>query len=360
MFRTIWERYFLKEFIKVFFLFLICFYGFYVLVDYASHTSALPHHQVQILWKDLARYYLFVFASRAEILIPLALLIAFIKTVCQLNAHQELVALLAGGIKLKTLMRPFLFVGLVCTILLFLNEQFLLPDALKKLRRIEDATKSQKHRHVPAMAVQHVILEDGSLLLFQNYDTAKEQFFDAYWIQSIDNLYRIKYLSPYTAPPIGYFVDHFIRQPSGELLQQHAYQTLDFPDMRFNPEILQSTILDPDVLSIKELIDQFPNLSPDANEKESKMLTSFYWKLILPWLCILAIIAPAPSCVRFSRQLPIFFIYVCCLFGLIAFYMFMDAAQVIAKRQVLPPLIAIGFPFLTVFGFFGWRFAKMH
>ena len=44
----IWEKYFFCEFIKIFFLFLCCFYGLYVLIDYASHTSALPHHQVQI------------------------------------------------------------------------------------------------------------------------------------------------------------------------------------------------------------------------------------------------------------------------------------------------------------------------
>jgi lipopolysaccharide export system permease protein len=81
MFKTIWERYFFKEFIKVFLLFLFCFYGLYILIDYASHTSALPHHQIQLHLYEVARYYLFVFASRAEILLPLALLIAFVKTV---------------------------------------------------------------------------------------------------------------------------------------------------------------------------------------------------------------------------------------------------------------------------------------
>jgi lipopolysaccharide export system permease protein len=358
MFRTIWERYFLFEFIKIFFLFLCCFYGLYVLIDYASHTSALPHHQTYIPWKELIRYYVFVFASRAEILIPLALLIAFVKTVCTLNVHQELVALMAGGIRLKTLMRPFIFVSLICTGLLFLNEQFLLPNALKKLRTIEDKAKSQKTRRTPSIAVQHVILEDGSLLLFQAYNLAKEQFFDAYWIQSFDNLYRIKYLSPYSSPPVGYFVDHLIREPNGELLQQQAYKKLAFPSMHFNPEVLQSTILDPDVLSLSELAYQFPELSADSNEKESKLLTAFYWKLTLPWLCLLAILAPAPFCIRFSRQPPLFFIYVGNLFGLIAFYMFMDALQVVAKRQVTPPLLAIGLPFLIAFSFFGWRFAK--
>src|SRR5436190_24088446 len=118
MLTKIWERYFLKQMLKVFFLFLFCFYGLYVVVDYASHTSALPHHQTQVPGQELIRYYLFVFASRAEILIPFALLIAVIKTLITLNTHQELVALLASGVRLKTLMRPFILMGLVCTLFL--------------------------------------------------------------------------------------------------------------------------------------------------------------------------------------------------------------------------------------------------
>lgn len=356
----IWQRYFLKQFTSIFFLFLFCFYGLYVLIDYASHTSALAHHQVQIHWYDMARYYLYVFSSRAEILLPLALLIAFVKTVCTLNSNQELVALMASGTSLKKLMLPFLFMGLLCMGIMYTNEQFLLPQALKKLRLIEDATKHQKTRHTPPLTVRQVKFEDGSLLLFQDYDTAKERFFDVYWIPSIDHIYRIKYLSPYQAVPTGFFVDELVRQPNGELLQEASYPEFAFASMQFNQELLQSTILDADMFSLTDLFEQAHPISSISNEKESKILTALYWKLALPWLCVLAILAPAPLCVRFSRQLPIFLIYVCTLFGLIAFYMFMDATQVIAKRQVLDPAWAIWGPFLSVFGIFGWRFAKMY
>ncbi|WP_039357324.1 LptF/LptG family permease [Candidatus Protochlamydia amoebophila] len=359
MFRSIWERYFVSEFIKVFLLFLVCFYGLYVLIDYASHTSALPHHHIQLRIRELIRYYLFILASRAEILIPLALLIAFIKTVCTLNTHQELVALMAGGIKLKTLMRPFLMIALAFVGLLYLNEQFVLPSALKKLRHLENATKHQKKRQLPEITVKHVVLEDRSLLLYQNYDSEKEEFFDVYWIESIDSIYRAKYLCPNKEIPVGYFVDHLLRQPNGELLQQQAYSQYEFKSLLFNQELLQSAILDPDILPLTNLFFQQPSLFANLSEKESKIATAFYWKLLMPWLCLLAILAPAPSCVRFSRQIPIFFIYIYSLFGLIAFYMLMDASQVLAKRQVLPPIWAIGLPFILVFSFYSYRFARL-
>lgn len=355
----IWERYFLKEFIKVFVLFLFCFYSLYIMIDYASHTSSLPQNTLHLKTTELFRYYLYIFASRAEILIPIALLIAFVKTVCTLNTHNELVALMASGFKLKTLMRPFVWMGLFCTVLLFLNEQFLLPTALKKLRRIEDVTKHNRSRQNQSTSVKQVILEDGSLLLFQSYDASKEQFFDAFWIQSIDNIYRIKYLSPSGNVPIGYFVDHLIRQSNGELLQQISYETLPFPDIHFNQKVLQSTIVDSEVLPLSQLLTRYLDVSNERTEKESKILTAFYWKMGLPWLCLLAIIAPAPFCVRFSRQVPVFLIYVFCLFGLLAFYMLLDATQVIANRQVIPAAWAIGAPCLIAFTWAAYRFAKM-
>lgn len=354
----IWERYFLKEFLKVFFLFLFCFYGLYVLIDYASHTSALPHHHIQIKGYELVRYYLFIFASRAEILIPLALLIALCKTLISLNINGELVALTTSGFKISTLMRPFLIFAAFCMVLLFLNEQFLLPSALKKLRRIEDSTKHQRSRNTPEMTAKRMLLEDGSIFLYQTFDTSNDQFFDTYWIESIDSIYRIKFLSPNETPPKGYYVDHLTRQANLELTLNQSFDQYDFTNLKFNKELLHSTIEDPEVLSLKELWEELPNKTEELSEKDSKILTAFYWKLFIPGLCLLAILAPAPSCIRFSRQFPIFLIYVCSLFGLIAFYLFMDASQIIAKRQVLSPFIAIGVPFLGIFGVFLLRFIK--
>jgi lipopolysaccharide export system permease protein len=353
-----WERYFIGQFLTFFFFFLGCFYSLYVLIDYASHTSALPQNTTQIGWNDLIRYYLYIFASRSEILLPLALLIALIKTVTTLNSNHELVALMAGGISLKRLMRPFIVFSLAIVVLLYINEQFILPQALMKLRQIETHTKQKKQRASDGIAVHSLILENGTRLLFQSYDPIQANFFDVYWIESIDSIYRIKTLS-HAAIPVGHFVDHLVRQSTGELFQQTAYPTFLFPTIKFNREILQSTIFEPDMHSLTELADHYVKISPDLNERESKLLTAFYWKVLSPWLALLAIILPIPFCVRFSRQLPIFFIYVCCLFGLIGFYMLMDASQVIAKRQVLTPLYAIGFPFSLVFSFFGWRYLTL-
>jgi len=359
MIRTIWERYFLTQFFRMLFFFLFCLYGLFVLIDYASHAGTFSLHKGHLHWQDIVRYYLYVFVSRAEILLPIALLIAFIHTVCSLNTHSELAAFMAGGFSLKTLMRPFVLVGILAVTLMYANEQFLLPDALRKLRRIEDMAKHQKHRYSSEQGVSHLILDDKSLLLFQNYDSSLERFFDVYWIESTDSIYRMKYLSPLLSGPIGYFVDHFVRGENGTLTQEKAYKELLLPEIKFNQDLMQSTIFDPDILPLTELAEQAAEIPKGWNEKESKLLTAYYWKLAMPWLCLLAIIAPAPYCVRFSRNLPIFLIYAFSLFGLIAFYTFLDGAQVVAKRQVASPFLAVCSPFIAALSYFGWRFYKL-
>ena len=267
--------------------------------------------------------------------------------------------LMAGGISLKILMRPFILIALFCVALLYANEQYILPEALRKLRRIEDATKQQKPKHSNHISARHVILEDSSLLLFQSYDTAKELFFDAYWVESIDSIYKIKYLSPHTSVPSGEYVDHLIRQSNGELIRQNSYTTHPFPDMKFNKKVLLSTIIEPEVLPIYDLAIQVSQLPDEINEKESKLLTAFYWKLTIPWLCLLAVLVPAPICVRFSRHSHLFFIYVGCLFSLIAFYLYLDAVQVVSNRQVLAPFWGICFPYIAALSWAYWRFSKL-
>lgn len=337
----IWQRYFLKEFSKIFLLFLFCFYGLYMIIDYASHTSGLSQHHLQIRWQDLGLYYFYVLVSQAEILIPLALLIAFLKTLCTLNSRNELVALMAGGIKLKTLLRPFLLVAFFGTALLYLNEEFMLPKALRSLQHVEDTSKDvQSQKNLPA-SVKSVVLEDGTTILYHSYNSATEQFFDVYWIRSIDDIYRIKYLSPYTEIPRGHYVDHLLRQPSGQIARVEAFDSRDFPEMHFNSDSLHDAFASPEFFSLYELWQQMPSSSSAYSEKDSQILAAFYWKIGVPWLCLFAFLAPAPFCIQFSRQQPLFLIYVCSIFGLMAFYLVVGAAYILAKRQIVEPVIAL-------------------
>lgn len=358
-FTFLWERYFFKELMKLFALFIGCFYVLYVLIDFSNRTTSF-HTQHYFQWQELFRYYYFEFIRRLDVILPFALMLATIKTLCALSVHNELVALMASGTGLKSLLRPFLIVGLFFTGIMYLNTEYLLPKASKGLKQINDRHTSLKNKLENRGFVEHMVLEDQTQILFQYYDDERQFFFDTYWIISPDEIYRIKYLYPHREVPVGKFVNYIARNQNDELVEQESFIEKQFPQIKFNQKKLQETLSLPEDLSISDLMKQLPQISTGAShEKEAQVIANFYYKMALPWLCLFAIIAPAPFCMRFTRALPIFMIYACSIFGLVSFYLTMDAALILAKRQVLEPFWAIWPPFTLFFAAFFYRFARL-
>lgn len=350
---TIWERYFLRETLKVFVLFLFGFYGLYVLIDYSNHSHSFQSYRFS--FSDIASYYAYEFITRMDMLVPFAILIACIKTLCSLNTHNELIALMASGIRQKRLLVPFIALGLIFTGIIYFNTEVLQPRALKYHKHRAQArakVKQKKHHRTP---IQQLVLEDGSSFIFQTYDEASERFFDAYWVRSIDDIYRIRELSPYGQEPLGNGVEHLQRNENGSMELTEFLDQNTFPEMLFNRKTLLDTVSSPDDYSLSTLAEKLPVHGDVLSEKEAELLTTYYYKMAFPWLCLLAVIAPAPFCMRFSRTLPVFFIYAFSLFGLFAFYLVMEASVVLATRQVISPAMAIWVPFGCVFAFFGYR-----
>lgn len=353
----IWERYFLKEFFKTAIFFITCFYGLYVLIDYANHRASFHHNHTPFQWQEVALYYLSEFVLRIEILLPFALLIATIRTLCALNQHHELIAMLSCGISLRTLLRPFLIVSLFVTGFVYINTEFFLPAAMNELKHIQEGRSRKKIKYQDMLAAQHIILEDGSTFLFQSYHTEENRFFDVYWIRNVNDIYRMKYLTV-SAPPVGYSVDHLVRNSKNELATAESLPTHRFPHLKFNQKTLFETVTAPEELSLSSLWEKLPS-DASKNEKDAQILATFYRKMIIPWFCLLAVLAIAPFCIRTSRNLPVFFIYAGSIFGLVALYLSLGAFVVLGKRQIIDPFLGIALPFLALTAYLGWRFTRM-
>lgn len=352
----IWERYFLSELTKVFVLFLISFYGIYALVDYSNHSRSFANYHFSYI--DIISYYGYEFITRMDTLIPFALLIACIKTVCSLNVHNELIALMISGIRMRRLLAPFIAFGLLFTAFLYFNTEVLQPQALKYRQHITHLRAKEKHKKNHHPHIQHIVLPNNTSLIFKNYDAVSQQFFDAYWIKTPDDFYRIHTLSLDAQYPLGTNVQHFLRNPNGILLIADQMQHIEFPEITIDKQLLNKANTQPDGLSLTALFESLPNSNEELSEKEARILTTYYYKLAMPWLCFLAILGPIPLCISFSRTLSQFFIYVLSIFGLVSFYLVMDAAVILGERQAISPEKAIWIPFGSFFVFFFWRFLK--
>lgn len=356
----IWERYFLKEMLKGFFFFLFLFYGLYVLIDYSSHSSSFHYGHSHFKLYEIAVYYLCEFIERMEVLIPFGLLLATIRTLTNLNIHNELVALMASGVKIRTLLKPFILVGMAMVMLMYVNTQFWMPYALQRMNHIDQKHRSQKNKSSQILAVQNLALKDKTSIIFQNYDSLEKKLIDVYWIRSINDVYRIKYLYPYNEIPTGHLVDHLQRAPGGELTIIATFDVKKFPEMQFHKRDLFQGMISPEDESLTDLWKKIPLRNAIMSEKESEIIAVFYHKMIMPWLCLLAVIGPAPFCMRHSRNIPLFFIYALSIFCLVAFYLILDSTLVLGKRQIAEPWLAVLVPFILCAGAASYKYVRIN
>lgn len=353
----IWQKYFLKEFFKTFFLFLICFYGLYCLIDYSSHTSNMSHGHGSFGIKDVFVYYLSEFSRRFDIIVPFGLLLATARTLLLFNSRSELVALMAGGFSLKSLLTPFLAVGLTATLLSYANEEWLQPLAAKHIKSIEHryALIKSKKRGIPT--AHHIPLSDHSVLVFQHYLENEDLFKDLYWVKSTDSVYRMGALKPFETPPIAYEVEVIERQPNGYLMVTNTHDALPLSDFSLHKEQLLEVIIPPAHYPLSQLKRDLP--TDPKSEKEAAQLTAFTKKMVLPWLSFFAVLIVAPFSVVFGRNIPTFMIYAFSIFGLVALYLTLDAAEVVAKRQLFHPIPALLLPVIVAGIFPIWKYMRV-
>lgn len=351
----LWQRYLLREFFKVFALFLFGFYFLYIAIDYCSHMQDFTQGK-QIAFGKITSYYLFQFIKRADILLPLACMIAMMKVLLGWNARRELVAFQAGGLSWKQLIRPLLIVSLAISLLNLVIAEFALPTALRRIDHFYDANLRHSHRGNRSEPIHVLQLEDQSKLIYQYYDSSLHRFVDVIWMRSPGDLWRMKSLHADPLSPVGYFVDHLEKQPDGHIEKTHSADQLLFKELKWDKEMTRRGFIPYENRSISELY----RLHNQEMTKYSKheLTTQMLFKLCMPLLTPLIALGIAPICVRYARQIPFFFLYAVSLFAYVAFVALMDAAVILGETATFSPLIVILLPFALPLTFFGWRYLR--
>lgn len=355
----LWQRYFLREILKVFFLFLSCFCLLYILIDYSMHMQEiLKNKSLSLL--ELIYYYAMILSKRCDLLLPLSILIATVKVLTSLNHKNELLALQTGGISLHALTRPFFFVGLLCVGMNYLNFEILTPKSLHYIDSFEQTfLKKRKLSKKPTPSIQALLLEDGSHFLYQSYDPIQKEFFDVFWIHSIDKLYHMKTLSLSPAFPLGTYVDLMKRNEQGRIQKVFSYPTYSFETLSLDLN-MQNTLDRPiENRSISELFQIAQENSLYRHDSQEAIQTHLYFKILIPWLPIFVLIGAIPFCVHSTRHLPTFIIFSLTIFGYIAFFTIMDACVILGETQVITPFWAIFSVPIAFLALFGIRFFRL-
>ena len=128
------NRYILSQFIRIFCTVTAGFAAVYILIDFFEKIDNFME-----AGKPLSLVFQFFILSIPFIidqLGPVLILLSGVITIGLLNHHHELTALKAGGIPLRTIIRPALIGGLACTLLFLAMAQWLLPVTISSTNTI--------------------------------------------------------------------------------------------------------------------------------------------------------------------------------------------------------------------------------
>jgi len=351
----IYKRHYLKELFLVFTFVISACYFLYVLIDCSSNPKLFQSSSLH-LW-DILLYYFYQFSQHAEILIPIALLLSALKVILTANVQREILALLAAGLSLKKITRPFLLFALLIMSLCYLNYEFLQPTIYLKLAEFE---KIHLDKQLPSDhgIVHPLTLEDHSLLIYNYFDPIQNQIHDLFWQKSTKDIYKIRQLDLTKRPPTGYQIDHLVRKNSKLTLVKH-YDSLPFHAMIL-PKDLTSLFRPAKWQSLSGLAQLIPLHDLfNLNDKQASITTFFLYKLTMPLVVLLVVVAPLCYLMRYSRKVSPFLIYGLSLFFYITFFTMLKASVILGENQILHPLVAICVPMASLLLLFGYKYAKL-
>lgn len=355
--KKLWERYVLSELLKVFFLFLGCFFFLYALIDYSLHMQDfIVDKRIQI--SHIITYYIFQFIKRANLLVPLALLISTLKVLLAMNHRGELIALQASGLSRKKILRPFFFLGFLCVLFNLVSSEFFLPSSLNHLDNFREKHFKHSRRGNRKEPVHVLPLKDRSKIVYQTEDKEGKLYRDVFWIQSVDDIWRMSALSSDPQNPVGYFVDHMKRNAHGNFEKTESFDQYRFDKFRWQADPTGKGYTPIENRRLSELRRMLMQKTKTTAYEYPQILTHFLFKITMPFLALLVIAAGTPFCLRHSRNLPVFFIYAFALFGFIAFFALMDATVILGENLVVSPYAAVLLPFSLCCVLFGFNYYR--
>ncbi len=343
----IWEKYIYIEALKFMLFSLLSIYFVYVIIDFSLHSSSiLSHIQDSVL--DVIIYYGHHFIKRLDIFLPLVLMFTIIKIFCSMNIHKELVALQMAGLSFFRLTRPFFIFALLSSILCLINFQYIVPRSLSFIEKFKtEQFKDIDKINASNSTMNILLLEDGTKLIAYNYNKQEKQLHDVYWIPKTDDFWQLKRFDLSKNPPIGHFVDHFIKR-NDELTKTNSYIEHRFSHMTNKvKKSKEKTFLSYENSKISTLVSKLYNNLYSSKQDLAEIQTHLHYKLSISLVSLLVVLFITPFCFHFSRNFKIFFITMFGLFSFVFYYTVMDASIILAENQVVSSAFAIWSPFIV-------------
>ncbi|MDR1759109.1 MAG: LptF/LptG family permease [Fibrobacter sp.] len=160
------SAYLLRNFLKMFFLFLLGAVFIFIVIDFVGNIRVWLTRET----KEAIDYYLCYLPYILYLVSPVALFIAVVASVGNMSRHLEISAMQSAGRNPLRILLPVFLVGFVCTGLSWVLSEKILPDAnFKRFEIMETSAQQKKNRRVKDRSHFAYIGHDKTSWFFRHY-----------------------------------------------------------------------------------------------------------------------------------------------------------------------------------------------
>jgi lipopolysaccharide export system permease protein len=131
---SILDRYLFREIVKFFLIILIAAAGIYLTLEFFRAIDNFMEAELSLL--RLLEYLQLKIPSIVSQILPISVVLAIILTFALMNRNNEILALMSSGASLYSLFRPVLATGLICSAMLFLLSEIVVPITTRQANQI--------------------------------------------------------------------------------------------------------------------------------------------------------------------------------------------------------------------------------
>ena len=220
----------------------------------------------------------------------------------QLGMHNEMTAMKAAGLPIKTIVKPILFLGFLIGVFVFVVNEWVVPSSYSKAHELLDVYFKKSSTVKELKIYKNLTYNNGDRLLvyFRKFSAKKNVAVDAVmlqWDESQLNTYQktMAKKAHFNGKSWDFYdVTSYQTDTQGKILgkPEHA-QKISHPEITVPPDDLIQDAQDPVKMSIFELQQTIKKMRSKGIEASDETV-QFYQRLALPWQSFLMIFLTLP------------------------------------------------------------------
>lgn len=338
------EKYLLKSFWAPFIWCIIAFLFLYIIIDVFENLDEIlrsaPHYYT------LIKYYASSIPKIFVRITPLAILLSLIYTLSKLNKRNEITAMRASGVRLLSIFKPFIIVGILVSVLILLVNLNIVPITNKVAKNIE-TNKLEKKRKEEKKIVKNVTLYgyNNRIIFAKKFNSKKNTLSNVIILKQ----YKDKLVERVTAQKAVWEKEGdwklfesmtYYMKPNGAIVGNPSFNSETTINLQEKPKSFIYNYTKAEFMKYDELKEHIEKFKGGSNKVIRRLLIELYKKISIPFVNIIMVLIAIPFALQINYTGTFISVGICVGVGF-CYYAINAISVALGNAGILPPFIAV-------------------